>query len=306
MNLPRNTVSSTDIRDARNELGSRLRGLRRAAGLTGRQLAASLSWPPSKVSKLENGQQTPSDADVRAWTGACDARDETAGVLAELHTLETRYAELQRLLRGGQVQVQRAAGRRESRTNLFRMFESTFVPGLLQTADYARHRFAQSARVFGRRAPIEDAVAERMKRQEVLYDRDRGFHVVITEPVLHYALSPPDVLLGQLDRLMSLATLPNVRLGVIPVDAEYVIAPAHGFWVYDDELVVVETFAAELNLTQGAEIELYTKIFDTLALDAVYDRRARALIGKAADVVEGRLDGNSGAPPEKLRETGSH
>lgn len=299
MNLPRSTVNSADVRDARNELGARLRGLRRAAGLSGRQLAATLSWPPSKVSKLENGQQTPSDADVSAWAGAVSAEQELAGLLAELHTLETRYAELQRLLRGGQVQVQQAAGRRESRTDVFRMFESTFVPGLLQTADYARHRFAQSARVFGRRVPIEDAVGERMRRQEVLYDRSRTFHVVITEPVLHYALSPPEVMLGQLDRIMSLATLPNVRLGVIPLDAEYVIAPAHGFWVYDDRLVVVETFAAELNLAQPAEIELYTKIFETLALDAVHGRRARALIGKAAAAVESRIRRNPEAPGEK-------
>lgn len=280
-------------------MGARLRDLRRAAGLTVRELAASLSWPPSKISKLENGQQTPSDADVRGWTSAVGAERETETLLAELHTLATRYADLQRLLRGGQVQVQQAAGRRESRTAAFRIFESTFVPGLLQTADYARYRLAQSARVFGRRVSIEDAVAERMKRQEILYDRTRAFRVVITEPVLHYALSPPDVMLGQLDRLMSLATMPNIRLGIIPLDAEYAIAPAHGFWLYDDRAVVVETFAAELNLTQTGEVELYTKIFETLALDAVYDRRARALITTAADVVEARLAGESEPAPEK-------
>jgi transcriptional regulator with XRE-family HTH domain len=297
--LPRSTVNSADVRDARNELGARLRELRRAAGLTGRQLAASLSWPPSKISKLENGQQTPTDADVRSWTRAVGAEGETGNILAELHTLATRYAELQRLLRGGQVQVQQAAGRREAKTTMFRIFESTFVPGLLQTADYARHRLAQSARVFGPRVPIEDAVAARMKRQEVLYDRARAFRVVITEPVLQYALGPPDVMLGQLDRLMSLATMPNIRLGIIPLDARYVIAPAHGFWLYDDRLVVVETFAAELNLTQTGEVELYTKIFDTLALDAVYDRRARTLIATAAEIVEARLESRSGPGGEK-------
>lgn len=298
--MPRSTVNSADVRDARNELGARLRALRRAASLSGRQLAAVLSWPPSKISKLENGQQTPSDADVRAWTHAVDAETETESVLAQLHTLVTRYAELQRLLRGGQVQVQQAAGRRESGTKVFRMFESTFIPGLLQTADYARSRLAQSARVFGRRVPIEDAVNERLRRQEILNERGRVFHVVVSEPVLHYALSTPEVLLGQLDRLVTIALLPNVRLGVIPVDRQVAIAPAHGFWVYDDDLVVVETFGAELNLSQPAEIQLYTKIFDTLALDAVYDRRARTLIAKAADAVGQRLADHPAAEPEKF------
>lgn len=298
--MPRSTVNSADVRDARNELGTRLRGLRRAAGLTGRQLAASLSWPPSKVSKLENGQQTPSDADVRAWTTAVGAEREAESVLGDLHSLVTRYAELQRLLRGGQVQIQQAAARREAATSTLRMFESTFVPGLLQTAGYAHSRLTQSARVFGRRVPIEDAVSERMRRQEIVYERGRVFHIVITEPVLHYALSSSDVMLGQLDRLQTAAMLPNVRLGVIPVDAEVAIAPAHGFWVYDDDLVVVETFGAELNLNQPAEIELYTKIFETLALDAVYDRRARALIAQAADTVGGRLRSKRETEPEKF------
>jgi hypothetical protein len=228
------------------------------------------------------------------------AERETESLLAELHSLVTRYAELQRLLRGGQVQIQRAAARREADTGVLRMFESTFIPGLLQTADYARGRLAQSARLFGRRVPIEDAVSERMRRQEVLHERGRRFHVVITEPVLHYGLCSPEVMLEQLDRLVTVAMLPNVRLGVIPVDAEVAIAPAHGFWVYDDHLVVVETFGAELNLNQPAEVKLYTKIFETLASDAVYDRRARTIIAKAAEVVGKRADRTPASEPEKF------
>ena len=65
---PNNSSGPYSVLEARKALGKRLRELRRAAGLTGRQLADALSWPPSKVSKLENGRQTPSDDDVRAWT----------------------------------------------------------------------------------------------------------------------------------------------------------------------------------------------------------------------------------------------
>ena len=77
------------VHEARTTLGQRLRELRRGAGLTGRQLAQALSWPPSKISKLENGRQTPTDDDIRAWTGATGGASEAEALLASLHTLET-------------------------------------------------------------------------------------------------------------------------------------------------------------------------------------------------------------------------
>lgn len=64
---PNNTSGSSNVHEARDALGKRLRELRQAADMSGRQLAESLSWPPSKVSKLENGRQTPTDDDIRKW-----------------------------------------------------------------------------------------------------------------------------------------------------------------------------------------------------------------------------------------------
>src|SRR4051794_29572746 len=91
----------TSVHEARDALGKRLRELRQQAGLSGRQLAESLSWPPSKVSKLENGRQTPSDDDIRNWTRATDSASETESLLASLHTLELQHAEWQRQLKTG-------------------------------------------------------------------------------------------------------------------------------------------------------------------------------------------------------------
>ena len=90
-------------------------------------------------------------------------------------------------------------------------------------------------------------------------------------------------MLGQLDRLISLAALPTVRLGVVGFGAEHVIAPWHGFWLLDQQRVMVETFSAELNLEQPQEIELYAGVFDSLAASASYGREARALITQVID-----------------------
>jgi hypothetical protein len=118
--------------------------------MSGRQLAESLAWPPSKVSKLENARQTPTDDDIRAWTRATGGQADTEALLASLHTLEIQYAEWQRQLQTGLKPHQQEIADLDARTRFFRAFESTFVPGLLQTAEYARARFAQSITVLSR------------------------------------------------------------------------------------------------------------------------------------------------------------
>ena len=93
MTLPHNSTSVSNVHEARATLGKRLRELRQQARLSGRQLAEALSWPPSKVSKLENGRQTPSDDDIRSWTQATNGHSEADALLASLHTLEVQHAQ---------------------------------------------------------------------------------------------------------------------------------------------------------------------------------------------------------------------
>lgn len=85
--------SSASVEEARNALGQRLRELRRQAQLSGKRLVESLSWHASKVPKIENGKQTPTDDDIRAWTRATNSEGETEALLASLHALEVQHAE---------------------------------------------------------------------------------------------------------------------------------------------------------------------------------------------------------------------
>jgi DNA repair photolyase/transcriptional regulator with XRE-family HTH domain len=213
----------TSVYEARDALGKRLRALRRQADMSGRRLAESLSWPPSKVSKLENGRQTPTDDDVRAWTRATNSEGETEALLASLHTLEVQHAEWQRQLRTGLRPHQTEIADLDAKTRLFRAFEPTFVPGLLQTAGYARARFAESITVFKVRNDVDEAVQARIQRQEILYRPDKRFHFVLTEAALRYRLCPPEIMLGQHDRLVSFSALPNVKLGIIGFETAYVV-----------------------------------------------------------------------------------
>lgn len=281
---------TSSVDEARSALGKRLRELRQQAGLSGKQLAESLSWVGSKVSKIENGKQTPTDDDIRAWTGATRTEDQTASLLAALHNLELQHAEWQRVLKAGMKSHQTRLSQIDQKTKFYRGFDNTVIPGLLQTPEYARARFAQVVMVHKVPNDINEAVKARMQRQEILYRPDKRFHFVLTEAALRYRLVSPDIMLGQLDRLLNISTMRNVKLGIIGFDTQYVTDPRHGFWVLGNDLVRVETYSAELNLRQPQEIELYSSIFEYHAAVASYGAAARAIIGRVMEELAAEVD----------------
>ncbi|MFC5107993.1 helix-turn-helix domain-containing protein [Kibdelosporangium philippinense] len=290
--LPRNKASDvSNVHEARMALGGRLRELREQAGLTGKQLAEPLSWQTSKVSKIENGKQTPSVSDIEAWTKATSSEGQKAALLASLHTLEVQHAEWQRILRGGIRPRQNSLAELDQKTRLFRVFESTVIPGLLQTAEYARVRFAESIRIFKLPNDINEAVEGRIKRQDIFYRPDKRFHFILTEAALRFRMCAAPVMLGQLDRLVSISGLPNVKLGIIGFETQYTASPWHGFWIYDEDKVLVETYSAALNLAQPQEVELYANVFNELAAVASYGRSARAIITRVMDDLTEHLPG---------------
>lgn len=280
----------SNVQREREALGLRLRQLRKDAGLSGRALAGRLSWPQSKISKLETGRQTPTRADLQTWCTALDTTGELADLIRQLNALETLYGEYRQELRAGLDAMQRTVSDTEQRAHTIRAFDPALIPGLLQTPDYARTRIVEAAGFFGIGTDVDAVVAERMARQALLYDSKRRFHFVITEAALRYAVAPPDVMLAQVDRLISIASLRTVRLGIVGFDARPGYAPMHGWWIYDDEMVRVETILAALTLTQPDEIAMYRRAFDLLAASAVHGAEARRLLTQAAD----RL----AAPPE--------
>lgn len=281
---------TTGVDEARNALGKRLRELRVAAKLSGKELAESLSWVGSKVSKIENGKQTPTDDDIKDWTRVTNSEGQTASLLAALHNLELQHAEWQRVLRAGMKSHQLTLSQLDEQTKFYRGFENTVIPGLTQTPEYARARFAQAVTVHRVPNDINEAVKARMKRQEMLYRPDKRFHFVITEAALRYRLVGLEIMIGQLDRLMAMTSMHNVKLGIIDFKTRYVTDPRHGFWVLDNHLVRFESYSAEINLRQPQEIELYSGIFEHLAAVASYGSDARAIISRVMHELAGEAE----------------
>lgn len=259
-------------------MGARLRELRRSARLTGRQLAEQLGWHPSKVSKIESGRQTASEADVTAWARTCGAATELPDLLAGLRVIDDQYVEFRRMFRGGQRARQLEIGQLEEEVDIVRNFEPAFVPGLLQTPGYARVRMAEGLEGLGAPDDVDEAVTARLQRQQVLYRSNRRHHFVITEAVLRYRACPPEVLAEQLDRLVAATTLGTIRLGVIPFEQPLPVAPVHGFHLYGERVAFVEHLTGELKLTQPRELRAYLSAFAQLGSVARYGAAARALI----------------------------
>ncbi|GAA4193013.1 helix-turn-helix transcriptional regulator [Streptosporangium oxazolinicum] len=267
---------------AREALGARLRDLRKDAELTGRELASLAGWQSSKISKIEYGKQAPSEADIRAWCLHTGFEHHVPDLIAAVRTIETQYVEWRRQFRSGTKHRQASQIAWEEETYLFRVFQPIMIPGLLQTEEYARIIFSKVIDFYNIPDDLDSGIQARMERQKVLYRGDRRFHMVVSHAALQTHGAEREMMIGQLERLLTLMTLPRLRLGIIPARAELEVTPLHGYWIFDERMVLVETHSAELKITQPREIELYIKSFEAFARSAVYGGEARSLIAKEA------------------------
>ncbi|MBB4886995.1 DUF5753 domain-containing protein [Streptomyces netropsis] len=278
--------SSSSVQQARHALGQRLREIRKDSGLTARALAALAGWHESKCSRVEHGRTLPSDADIRSWAMHCGVQEQAADLIATARNIDGMYVEWRRTERAGLKAVQEAALPLFERTHRFRMYQSWVIPGLLQTAAYTTA--VLNTIVSLRQTPddVAEAVAVRMERQHILRSGDHRFAVLVEEWVLHTMIGGAGVMAGQLGHLISVASLPSVSVGVIPMGAPRGSGwPVESFTMYDDAQVNVELVSAHLTITQPREIRDYAASFNELSAIALYGAPARSLITAAIDAL---------------------
>lgn len=256
------------------------------AGLTARALAALAGWHESKCSRIENGRSAPSDADIRAWTLHCGAEEQTNDLIATARGIEGMYVEWRRMERSGLRQVQESVVPLWERTRRFRIYSSWLIPGPVQTGSYIR---ALLSAISDRRGPMEDveaAVRVRLEKQHVIHEGDHRFAILLEESALRHRIGCVETMAGQLGHLLSVASLPAISLGIIPLNADRsTLRPVEGFFMFDDEQVNVELVSAHLTITQPREIAVYAETFSTLAEMAVCGADARKLIAAAVSAL---------------------
>lgn len=275
---------STDYQQAREALGVRLRELRLCAPdgrLTGTALARRLGWVNSKVSKLELGRQTATPEDLAQWAAACGQPQAYEELRARLAGFESHIRSWRRQLVAGHKAAQDAHNEAQATASVLRAWESSWVVGVLQTPDYARAVLTRAVELHRSPRDVESAVRARMRRQELLYDAGRRYHILLWEGVLRALVCPPAVLAAQLDRLVGVIGLDTVELGIVPFSATLKQPPGVGFWIYDDRQVIVEAWHAEMWLEDADTIALYGRTWQMLSDSAVYGADAHRVLARA-------------------------
>jgi transcriptional regulator with XRE-family HTH domain len=274
----------SDYQQAREALGARFRQLRKDAGLTGKQVAERLGWSQPKVSRIERGQRTPSEEDLQAFAQLVRATAEiTDELLTKVRTVHSVHAAWRRQLAGGAAVGQHDILELEASVRLVRAFEPAVIPGMLETDDYARKLFDDVVALYGIPNDAEEAVRIRLRRQQLIHDPARRFEFVIGEAALRSQVCPPPVMRAQLDLVRALSNLETVDVFILPTDAKLPFLPLHGFWIFDDELVSVETVHIRVEASDPSEVALYLRVFDQLKASALGEEAARALLTRVIE-----------------------
>ena len=266
------TTYSPTVR--RRRLSAALRRAREDAGITADAAAKQLGWPASKVTRIERNEwRRPTVSDV---TDLLDVYGVTDGAVRQAMTMLARQArergwwegELKAELGGSLVEF-------ETEASQIRMFQALLIPGLLQTAAYARAVF-KGGMVLDEDV-IDRHVQARLARQQVLKrDNPPIVWAVIDEAALVKHVGGPAVMRDQLHHLIEVAAHPNVGIQVLPnaMGAHASMTGPFTILSYatpdDPELVYIETGAkGDLYIESPEEVKHYTVKYDHLRASAI-------------------------------------
>lgn len=257
----------------RRKLGAELRTLRTGAGLTSGEAAQLVGWHQSKVSRIETGASGVKPADLRLLLDAYGVR---GGHLRELLLMLAGSEDAGgnnrwwHAYRGVLPPTYRDFISLESQASVMRTLETTVVPGLLQTAEYATA--VTRAAVNDLDEEHLDALVEvRLARQDVLRSHPPlELSAVLDEAVLRREVGGPGVMTRQLERLEEAARLPQVRLQVLPFGAGAHVGLTGPFVIFsfpstsDLDVVVVDQLTSSLYLERKEDLMAYSQAFKSL------------------------------------------
>jgi transcriptional regulator with XRE-family HTH domain len=248
--------------------------------MTGPEVAEAAGLNQATISRIETGNIVPRASTLTRLLDALKAPKGVRTKLSDhLHALHSELASWDTIVRSGMRKKQEQVRKIEAESSLLRVFQPAMIPGLLQTADYARQVF-QEVGATHTAEDVEEALAARLDRQKVLLDTAKQFQFVITEGALRWWYCPPELMVAQLRHIASLSRLTNVRLAVIPWTTQVPLVPLNSFVIFDDRLVSVETYANELLLRDPADLALYQRAFEKLDICAEHGSKARSIVSR--------------------------
>lgn len=258
-------------------LSQQLRALREEARLSGAEAARRAGISQSKVSRAETGAFLPTVNDVtklcRVYGAAADVRRQLVAMTRDLREQSTSSRVI--LQRGGWWMQQRI-GKLETAAAQIRTFTPAVIVGLVQTQAYISALFGDSLSA----EDLDRTVSARLERQRIL-TTERQFTFLMAEGALRN-MGGADIMAEQLDHLIEISRLANVKIGIIPWTTPANVPMLHGFTIYDSSAVLLGTQTATAIITDRRNVAEYEAHWTELAPLAVWGDTARSVIAETA------------------------
>jgi transcriptional regulator with XRE-family HTH domain len=255
--------------------GAELRRARAAAGLSQEQLGQRIGYSAALVGKVETGERAPS----RDFAKRCDqALPSADGLFARLHALTQRWD-------GGYPSWFAEWVEAERRAESVCYWQPLLVPGLAQTADYARALFEAWRQAEGEE--LEQLVTGRMDRQSI-FDRPDppSLWVIVDEGVLRRCIGSAKIMHDQLAHLGAMADRPKVTVQVVPAEAGAHVGLLGGFAIASVDgagIVYIESPDQGQTTQTPSVVATVSATFDTLRAEALPRVTSRDLIKRVAE-----------------------
>ncbi|MFA1551609.1 helix-turn-helix domain-containing protein [Actinomadura chokoriensis] len=270
-------------------LGIRLRALRTRAGVTADDAARHIARTDSTISRMETGQSSVPARVLERLVELYGATPDETAQLTELAKAARQRGWWQRYGEVLHPGFELYLGLEAEATEIA-IFANEWVPGLLQTPEYARAIMSVEPR-----RPSDDEiqgrVESRLARQAILGGDDPvQYWAVLSEAVLRRIVGSPEIMVEQLRALVTRARERNVTLQVLPFScgAHPAVSGAFTMVTLDlgdaavAEYVYVENRAGSILMDKTAEIEIHRLTFEALRADALSPGESITLIEKVA------------------------
>jgi transcriptional regulator with XRE-family HTH domain len=271
-------VRSPTVR--RRELGVLLRKLRTKKGLTVEQAAERLLFSMSKLSRIETGHGIVTLRDIR---DLCDLYDVTDQAERDRLISLAREGKQTGWWQGYALDYFATYVGLEAAAVKIRYYQSAIVPGLLQTAEYAR---AMHAAGIPKISPerTEELIEVRLMRQRILGQNPPVcLDVVLDEAVLHREVGGAAVMRAQLNWLFEMSKRPNITTRVIPYSAGAHPAMDSTFNILEfsgsvSSVVYVEGLVGWIYVERPQDVNRYQQVFEHLRTVALTPQESSSLL----------------------------
>lgn len=277
-------IPSPTIRARR--LRRELRRLRDRAGLLAEDVAKDLGWHRTKVIRIELGHSRVTQNDVRDLLTLYKASDEEQETLATL----SRQARQKGWWNSyGDVLPDDYVGF-EAEASSISSYESSYLPGLLQTEEYVR-AIIHAGRVTADPEEVDRIVAARLARKALLSrDVPPKLWVVLDEAAVRRVVGGVEVMRAQIGRLIEACANPSIVLQVLPFDAGSHAAMGGAFTIldYDDAVldptvVYVGNDTSTLLMEKELHVARYRLMFDHLRAKALDPDRSGEFLARVGE-----------------------